>query len=242
MKRAILLAVCPVLAGWTSNPSALNPAGPAASAIAHLTWLLVAVLGIIYVLTLIVLGWVTVRAWRFRDLPASLAPSQERMLGRWVAGGAIASTLILTILVVLSYMTDRKLLSLERDPAVEITLSAHQWWWEITYSDPVPAKTLVTANELHLPVGKAAKITLMSSDVIHSLWLPNVNGKRDILPGHTETIWLTATKAGEWRGRCAEFCGLEHARMQLDVHASGSDLADLYYLTQLALPNTRRTT
>jgi cytochrome c oxidase subunit 2 len=155
----------------------------------------------------------------------------------WVGGAAIASTVVLTGLIVASYLTDRRLLSLEHDPAVEITLNAHQWWWEITYSDPVPANSFVTANELHLPVGKAAKITLYSSDVIHSLWLPNINGKRDILPGHTETIWLTATKLGEWRGRCAEFCGYQHARMQLDLIVESQADFDRWRATQV-LPSS----
>jgi cytochrome c oxidase subunit II len=217
MKRLWLLAVLPLVAAPSGNPSAIDPAGPAATAIADLTWFLVIVLAIIYGLTVTALGFAIARGWRSRGVPLPSPIPRERMSAFWVGAATVGSVIVLTLFVIASFVTDRKLLALERDPAVVITINAHQWWWEITYSDPVPAKGFVTANELHLPVGKAAKITLQSSDVIHSLWLPNISGKRDILPGRTETIWLTASETGVWRGRCAEFCGYQHARMQLDV-------------------------
>jgi cytochrome c oxidase subunit 2 len=217
VKRLLLLIVAPLIAAPSDNPSAINPAGPAAASIADLTWFFVIVLAAVYGLTIAALVLAILRGWRARRVPLPATLPQERRSAFWVGAATIGTAIVLTLLVIASYVTDRKLLALERDPAVEITINAHQWWWEITYSDPVPAKGFVTANELHLPVGKPAKITLQSSDVIHSLWLPNINGKRDILPGRKETIWLTATEAGVWRGRCAEFCGYQHARMQLDV-------------------------
>jgi cytochrome c oxidase subunit 2 len=217
VKRLLLLIVAPLIAAPSDNPSAINPAGPAAASIADLTWFFVIVLAAVYGLTIAALVLAILRGWRARRVPFPATLPQERRSAFWVGAATIGIAIVLTLFVIASYVTDRKLLALERDPAVEITINAHQWWWEITYSDPIPAKGFVTANELHLPVGKLARITLQSSDVIHSLWLPNINGKRDILPGRKETIWLTATEAGVWRGRCAEFCGYQHARMQLDV-------------------------
>lgn len=217
MKRLWLFAVLPLIAAPSDNPSAIDPAGPGAAAILDLTWFMVLVLAIIYVLVIAALAFAIARGCRMRGSPMPATLPRERMSAFWVGAATVASAIVLTLFVIASFVTDRKLLALERNPAVEITVNAHQWWWEITYSDPVPAKGFVTANELHLPVGRPVKITLQSSDVIHSLWLPNVNGKRDILPGRTETIWLTASETGVWRGRCAEFCGYQHARMQLDV-------------------------
>jgi cytochrome c oxidase subunit 2 len=233
MKRLWLLILLPLLAAPSSNPSAIDPAGPAAAAIADLTWFLVTVLTIIYGLTVAALAFAIARGRRSRRAPPSTAIPRERMSAFWVGAATVGSVLVLTLFVIASFVTDRKLLALERDPAVEITINAHQWWWEITYSDPVPAKGFVTANELHLPVGKPAKITLQSSDVIHSLWLPNINGKRDILPGRTETIWLIASETGVWRGRCAEFCGYQHARMQLDVIVESQEDFERWRATQV---------
>jgi cytochrome c oxidase subunit II len=234
MNRLWILALVPFLAALSDNPSALAPAGPAAAAIAKLTWLFVAVLGLIFVLTLAVLAWATVRASRSSILSVETSVVRDRRLRWWVGGAAIASALVLTVLIIASFVTDRKLLALERNDALEVTLIAHQWWWEIFYSDPVPAKSFVTANELHLPVGRPVKITLQSADVIHSLWLPNINGKRDILPGRKETLFLTATELGEWHGRCSEFCGMQHARMQLDVIVVSESGFELWRRSQVA--------
>jgi cytochrome c oxidase subunit 2 len=146
-------------------------------------------------------------------------PGTERWANRIVSAALIATFVLLSIFVGASYATDRRLLSLERDAALNVKLTAHQWWWEIRYDDPVPSKSFTTANELHLPLGQRVKIDLSSTDVIHSVWLPNLNGKRDVIPGHDSEIWLTVTEPGEWRGRCAEFCGYQHAHMNLLVIA-----------------------
>jgi cytochrome c oxidase subunit 2 len=78
---------------------------------------------------------------------------------------------------------------------------------------------MVTANEMHLPIGTPVVLKVTSRDVIHSFWVPNLQGKRDLIPGYTTAIWLQADRAGTFRGQCAEFCGLQHAHMALDVVA-----------------------
>jgi cytochrome c oxidase subunit 2 len=104
-----------------------------------------------------------------------------------------------------------------------VRVTAHQWWWEVTYDDPQPERMFATANELRIPVGRPIVVTLDASDVIHSLWIPNLHGKKDLIPGRTSTIQFRADKAGEYRGRCAEFCGLQHAFMAFDVIAMPSE-------------------
>jgi cytochrome c oxidase subunit 2 len=103
-----------------------------------------------------------------------------------------------------------------RDP-LTIELTGHQWWWEATYSGPSPRDRFTTANEIHIPVGRPVHIRSTSRDVIHSFWVPNIIGKRDLIPGYTSSLFLNADKPGVYRAQCAEFCGHEHAKMALPV-------------------------
>jgi cytochrome c oxidase subunit 2 len=98
-----------------------------------------------------------------------------------------------------------------------ITVTANQWWWDVTYDSSDKPKMLRTANELHLPVGIPVRILLKSNDVIHSLWLPSLAGKQDLIPGRTNDITLIPKKLGIYRGQCAEFCGSQHAHMAFVV-------------------------
>ena len=82
---------------------------------------------------------------------------------------------------------------------------------------PRRSRTVRTANEIHLPVGVRAQITLQSNDVIHSFWIPNLAGKQDLIPGRTTDIQLLPRHAGVFRGQCAEFCGVQHTNMAIDV-------------------------
>jgi cytochrome c oxidase subunit II len=100
------------------------------------------------------------------------------------------------------------------DNPVEVTVTGHQWWWEFEYKDGP-----VTANELHIPVGRPVLFTLRSADVIHSFWVPKLGGKQDAVPGRVIKMTYEAPKEGEYLGECAEYCGLSHANMRLRVFA-----------------------
>jgi cytochrome c oxidase subunit II len=91
----------------------------------------------------------------------------------------------------------------------------HQWWWEIRY----PGTRAVTANELHIPVGTGVRLVGTTADVIHSIWVPELNRKVDVIPGRESVLLLAADRAGTYPGQCAEFCGLQHAHMELRVIA-----------------------
>jgi cytochrome c oxidase subunit 2 len=95
-------------------------------------------------------------------------------------------------------------------PNMLVKVIGHQFWWEFQYPDA----GVVTANELHLPVGRTANLELLSNDVIHSFWVPALGGKRDAFPGHTNNIWMTPNSVGEFPGQCYQLCGYSHGNMR----------------------------
>ncbi|MSQ30986.1 MAG: cytochrome c oxidase subunit II [Dehalococcoidia bacterium] len=99
--------------------------------------------------------------------------------------------------------------------ALKVVAIGHQWWFEFQY----PELGLTTANELHVPVGRAVSVTLESKDVIHSFWVPQLSGKVDMMPGHRNHLWFTPTQARPepYLAQCAEFCGISHANMRFRV-------------------------
>jgi cytochrome c oxidase subunit 2 len=118
-------------------------------------------------------------------------------------------------LLVVDFFTGNLIYATPDPNALGIKITGHQWWWQVEYQDPQPSEIVVTANEIHVPVGKPVKFELQSTDVIHSFWVPNMHGKKDLVPGHPTTTWFTAKRAGEFRGQCAEYCGEQHAHMRL---------------------------
>ncbi|MDB5326060.1 MAG: cytochrome c oxidase, subunit, partial [Phycisphaerales bacterium] len=108
--------------------------------------------------------------------------------------------------------------------------------WEVEYEDATPGNVFVTANEIHIPVGRPVDLQLNSQDVIHSFWVPSLHGKKDCVPGHPTSIWLQADKAGEYWGECAEFCGYEHAQMRLLVIAEPQEQFDAWLAAQRSPP------
>lgn len=149
---------------------------------------------------------------------ASLDGPERRIWHRigWATAACIAGLLVL---LAGDVFTSRALARLPLQNAVDIELVGHSWWWEARYRDADTAREFTTANELTIPVGRPIVVTLRADDVIHSLWVPNLAGKKDLIPGRTATLHLRADRAGTYRGQCAEFCGMEHALMALLVHA-----------------------
>jgi cytochrome c oxidase subunit II len=196
-------------------PSIVDPRGPAAQAIADLWWL-VAVLGLAVFAVVVVL--VLISATRRRD--GSLA--DDTLAGeRWagggnaliVVGGVAVPTVVILVLQVLSMTTAADVRVGDRNPAepLRIEVTGHKFWWDVAYPD----LDIRTANELHVPVGRPVEVAVTSADVIHSFWVPQVAGKIDMNPGHTNHLELQADEPGVYRGLCTEYCGIQHARMQL---------------------------
>jgi cytochrome c oxidase subunit II len=202
--------------------NALAPAGPQAALIHDLWNLTLAICTLVFaavLAALIVALWRRPRADAATPADVGAPQRPERGARRSVGAAVAASVLLLVFLIVASVLTDRALAQLSLKDAVRIELTSNQWWWEARYDDSEPARVFTTANELHIPVGRPVLVTLKSNDVIHSLWVPNLAGKKDLIPGRTATLQLQADRAGTYRGQCAEFCGFQHAFMALDVVA-----------------------
>jgi cytochrome c oxidase subunit 2 len=202
------------------------PVGPQAAAITDLWTLMLVVCTVVFVAIMVALAIAVWRAPRATEKAAAdLAehPRIDRRLRRGVGWAVAASSLVLAGLLVASFMTDRAVARLPLHDAVRIDLVAHRFWWEARYDAADPALAFATANELHVPVGRAVIVTLYADDVIHSLWLPSLAGKKDLIPGRESTIAFRADIAGVYRGQCAEFCGYQHAHMALFVVADPPD-------------------
>jgi cytochrome c oxidase subunit 2 len=202
----------------------LDPVGDQARHIDSLWRTMLVVCGVMYVLVLAFLAWALYRARSARRTTGEAAPdaplaghsAAEPALERSLSGWAALIVAGLVLLVTVSFLVDRSLAETGPDP-LHVKVTAHQWWWEVEYPSQGQDARFVTANELHLPLDRPTVIELRAQDVIHSFWAPNLSGKTDLIPGRVNYIALTPRRLGPFRGQCAEFCGLEHAKMAFDV-------------------------
>ena len=214
MKRFLQCALVfvPIVA-HAAEHSALKTAGFHADRIGVMWNTLLGVCGFMYALVLIFLIAAVIRGRRAAGPEVTRDRALSRTLGVWIA-------LVVTGLMglsVTSYLIDKQIAQAADNPAVKLRITAHQWWWDIEYVSDDPSQRFHTANEIHLPVNSTVHATLMADDVIHSFWVPNLQGKRDLIPGRPGAIELRPERVGVYRGQCAEFCGAEHAKMALDV-------------------------
>jgi cytochrome c oxidase subunit II len=148
---------------------------------------------------------------------------------------AVGITIVgLITLLVASVFTDRAIARLPLKDAINIEVTGHQWWWTVRYDVGPVHETFETANEIHIPVGRPVVVQLHADDVIHSLWIPSLTGKRDLIPGRTAVLAFQADQPGIYRGQCAEFCGFQHAFMALDVQAETPEQFETWRKGQLA--------
>ena len=206
--------------------SALHPAGVQAARIGDLWWFLFWLCAVVYVLVLGAL----VLAIRARRRSAG-GPDDRRLTTSVVAASGVTVVALLAVLFV-SVMTGRAVGSLADPDALVVEITGSQWWWDVVYDHPNPSLRVTSANELHIPVGRPVAITLKSTDVIHSFWVPNLHGKIDLIPGRSNTIWIQADTPGIYRGQCAEYCGLQHANMAFAVIAEPSDAFERWIMAQ----------
>jgi cytochrome c oxidase subunit II len=215
IRALLLVAACVIAAGCSGNQNVFNPAGPAARDIANLGWFMFAVCGGVYALVLAALAWALLRPRHASDSTAET----ERHLTRTVIGAVGATIAILLVFMISSVVAGRGLTSPRGPGAVTIDAVGHQWWWEFQYRDLTPSDFVTSPNELRIPVGVPIHIKAISRDVIHSFWVPNLHGKRDLIPGQVTNFWIQADEPGVYRGQCAEFCGHQHANMAFVVVA-----------------------
>jgi cytochrome c oxidase subunit II len=190
------------------NPAVLQPAGPAAQAIAEIGWLLIIGAGAIFMAVMSLLGWALRRhAPQLRAAP-------------WIAGAGVAFPIVVLVaLFVYALPLSPSWRPVPPAGALVISVEARMWWWEVRYPGDGGASGFVTANEIHIPAGRPVYLALSSADVIHSFWVPALGGKMDMVPGRMQHLLLSADQPGVLRGQCAEYCGEQHARMALHVVA-----------------------
>ncbi|MCU1345758.1 MAG: cytochrome c oxidase, subunit [Acidimicrobiia bacterium] len=208
------------LSGCSGKHSVFHPRTKEAERVALLGWVMLGIASVIFLLVMALLF-----RGLFRDpaVPRLRPRFWHRFLrgdSSWIALGGIAMPTAVVLL--LSGLTVWALHERPTTGELEIQAIGHQYWWEIRY----PQTGAVTANEFHIPVGRPVHVSITSTDVIHSLWVPELGPKRDMIPGHTTELTWRAEKAGTYRGQCAEFCGLQHAQMALIVTADAPEVFD----------------
>jgi cytochrome c oxidase subunit 2 len=197
-----------------TTPSVFDPRSTPAWAILDYSHL---VLGICLAIFVVVTILIAVTVIRFRQRPGDDGREPPQVYGSNQL--ELAWTVVPVIIVfVLSLVTVRTILALqivERPSGwLPITAVGHQWWWEFEY----PEQGFTTANELHVPTGRATFLALRSADVIHSFWVPQLAGKTDVIPNRENHMWIEPEEPGLYVGQCAEYCGTQHANMLLRVY------------------------
>ena len=202
-----------------SSPGFLRTYGVVAGREAWLGWIL---LGVATVVVLVVSALVLAGALRRgRREPVRIEGEDEGL--RWIViGGIVVPSIVLVIVLVLAVATQAAIAT----PAgadLTVRVTGRQWWWEVSYLDRSPSQIATTANEIHIPVGRPVRLEVVSGDVIHSFWIPELAGKTDLIPGQENVMWLQADRPGVYHGQCAEYCGLQHAKMAMEVVAEPPD-------------------
>lgn len=211
----ILALAALALPGCAASPSTLAPQGPDARSVAGLAWLMFAIAAVVFIAVTILLLIATLRRRSGQTAVLLSPPNERRTLTLVVLFGAVLPAVVLIVVMGLSVSLDNAEASAQSSSALTVEVVGHQWWWEVRY----PQQGVVTANEIHIPVGQQVNIKLTSADVIHSFWIPQLHGKVDMIPGQTNTMTLQADQAGDYRGECAEYCGTQHAKMDFLVVA-----------------------
>lgn len=239
MTRALRLrtlaapAALAALAACGGRQSVHDPAGPQALHLSNLGTFLYVTAGAVFLAVMAALAMALARSRR-RDLPDTSEAGEGRAR-RTVILATGGTLLILLVFLVVSFLTGRAYaVTPPGGRPLQVSVVGHQWWWEVVYSDSVNSRSLTTANEIHVPVGRTVILKMTSRDVIHSFWVPNLAGKKDLIPGYSTTTWFRADRAGTYRGICAEFCGYQHATMGLLVIAEPPAQFARWYEAQLA--------
>ena len=213
------LALVPLMLVAACGGGALEPRGTDAQRTFELTMILV-VLGtaiFVFVLALLAASLLRHRRSEHHGPPQEAGATDDRAERRFVVGWGIAMPSgVLVVLVGLTLWVGADL-GRERQNPLVVEVTGHQFWWDVRY----PELDIRTANEIHLPVDRPVELRLESADVIHSFWIPQLAGKRDLIPGRTNMLTLESDTPGRYQGYCAEFCGIQHTNMRIEgvVHS-----------------------
>lgn len=199
----------------------IHPAGPQAERIATLWWQMLGVSTAVYLVVLAFLLLALFRRNRVEDREREARVPRTMTIAVSIATGL--TVVLLLAFLVADLVTGRALAATPAMQPLVIDITAYQWWWKVSYPSTPPSRSVQTANEIHIPVGRPVLIRGSAPDVIHSFWVPALHGKKDLIPGKETTTWFQADTPGVYRGQCAEYCGLQHAKMALFVIAEPPD-------------------
>lgn len=200
-----------LLTGCKGNQSIFATVSQESERIVKLWWLLFSVSMFVMALVVIALIISYIRTKKFKT------PVEDKKLGQAIIIATGISTLLLLIIYLVTLKYSEPIIKEHRNPFITVEVIGYRWWWAVKYYDANNNYLFETANEIHIPVNVPVLLKLKSADVIHSLWIPNIAGKVDMIPGITNDLWINVNKEGTYRGQCAEFCGIQHAKMSLFV-------------------------
>jgi len=176
------------------------------------------------VVFVLVEGALLVAIVKFRDRPGAAEPPQTHGNTALEIVWTMIPAFILAMIAVPTVRTIFKTAVKPGPEALQIEVIGHQWWWEFRY----PQLGITTASELHVPVGRTVNLEMTTADVIHSFWVPQFAGKRDVFPNRYNNLWFKAEVAGNFPGQCVEFCGAEHGRMGYRIVSEDSSSFDAW--------------
>jgi cytochrome c oxidase subunit II len=230
VKRLALAAVALLAVGCSPGPGVTTEQGEEFESL----WQIFFVIAVIVVL--LIWGLVMWCVFRYRRRPEhdDTLPNQGGDRPRLEIGLMLGPLVIVAFLFVLSVVGERRINEEDDDPDLVVEVVGYRWDWEFTYPDS--GVSVVGAPDerpvLVLPVGRTVRFELDTADVIHSFWVPEFGTKRDMIPRVDNHIDIDITEPGRWTGRCAEYCGLDHATMDFEVVALPADEFDAWLAEQ----------
>jgi cytochrome c oxidase subunit II len=210
--QVVPLVPVAALTACGGGQSTLDAHGAAASTISGLWWVMFVGSALVFAVVVALLLFGVLRR---RGVPPEERRRRSPGTTFVVFAGVVVPAVVLVALFVLTMNALPKTAPARSTARLEVDVVGRQWFWDVAY----PATGARTANEIHIPVGVPVDVRVRSADVIHSLWVPELNRKIDVIPGQTNDVVFDARRPGVFRGQCAEFCGLQHANMALYVVA-----------------------
>lgn len=210
----LLTLIAIALVGCTTEQSMFDIKGPVAKTQLDLLWLSVWVMTFVTVVVVVITIFVLIR---YRERKGQTEEPKQTAGNKWVElFMVLIPAILITILAIPTVTVSYELADETRvEDELDVIVIGKQFWWEFQY----PELGIVTANEMHIPVGAKIHIQLESPDVVHAFWVPKLGGKVDNIPGRTNYMWLQADEPGIYSGQCAEYCGSSHALMAFQVIA-----------------------
>jgi len=232
---AAVVGAAALLAGCAKDApqDTWQPEGENAQDIHNLQWPVFAIAGVVLLIVMGAVGW---SVYRYRDRGQPI-PEQTHGRPALEIGLTILPAIIL-IGVAIPTVGTLMAMSKTDDTECVVNVTGQQWWWEVDYPTQDGcggvATPIVTSGQLVIPTGTNVLLRGTSRDVIHSFWVPKINGKRDMVPGRVQTLRLQADNPGIYAGQCAEFCGLSHANMRMEIVALSPEDFEAWKANQLA--------